>query len=446
MFGKNHYQGMILTIGVQIKMPSHFSMNGQHEEDNPCEVSPMGFDGRPTSLHGSRLSCHRDSMLPPSQHCREHEQNPYQQFAPNWPLPPIGLSGLIDSRTPVPMLPTHTPLVTPGNSLEDVSLDEPSQKDSMQQEDEQPQHIILHEKSRGRLPARSPHLASLALNPSVVLRPSSFEIMGCFTPIHIEYSAGYSNECGNGNSSNPVLLQHHGPQYGLNRTRTPYPERAGPALVLSEGIRRIQVIQNSEVTGGRVANASQNGVLRNSYHNRQSSPERYGTKRLVALITAAAFTLASFLFLAQAVAVITVFRASGRPVSHGYIVECILSVIFFCPSITGLVFVLAGGSIDFRYTLRSPFARCKPTEPKELELGSTSRTVSAINQDIERGDKVQHRVTVQPAVPMPLRRPAESRERLLRAAAPSATVAPSNTQTSIMTELCNAVSAHDGRP
>lgn len=451
----------MLTTDVETKMTSHNLTNGQREENSPYEVSPLSSDGDSASLHESEVSGQFDLSLPPAQqyrlqqdrlqqnhhvrqqNYRHNQQNQVQRFSSFWPPPPVGLDDFSNPRLPVPVPPNNTPMVTPENSLEDVSLNERSQDDSEHQVDEQSRHIILHEEPRGRLRARNPQLADLTLAPPVVLRPSSFEIMGCFTPVHLEHSAGPSN----GYAGRHGTSRHHGTQYGLNRSLTPYPARAPPAAMMSTGIRRVRVMQDPEAAaGGRAVGANRRGTLRDWSHSRQLSPERYSTKRLVALIAAAGFTLASFLFLVQAVAVITVFRASGKPVSHGYIAECVLSAVFFCPSITGLVFVLAGGSIDFPYTLRSPFARRPPPQPKELELGSIRRPESAMNQGAERNGEVQHQVGIQQAVPGPVRGPAESRERLLRAAASGATVAPSTTQTSIVTELCNAVSAADSQP
>ncbi|ROV89465.1 hypothetical protein VMCG_10222 [Cytospora schulzeri] len=417
---------------------NHLTDRRQREQD-PYGGSPMSSDGGSASLHESWVSGQFDLSFPPVQQ-DHHQQIHVEQFAPNWPLPSVPLAGLSNSRPPIPVPPNNTPMVTPEESLEDVSLDGPSSFASIHQEVQQPQHIIMHEELQGRMQA--PIVQSAYLVPPGQLRPSSFEIMGCFTPVRLEHSVGPDN----GHAGRPGASRHQGPRYGVSRIPTPYPLVASPAAMLSAGIRRVRVIPNPEVaTGGRTVRANQNGTLSISQHNGRSLPERYSTRRLVVLIITAGFTLASFLLLAQSVAVITVFRASGKPVSHGYVVECVLSTIIFLPSITGLVWVLAGGSIVFPYTLRSPFDRRQPAQLKEFELGSMHQLTTANDQDIRSGE-VPHQQP--PPLPMsrPLRGPVESRELLLQAAVPNATVAASTTQTSIMTELCNAVSAPDSRP
>jgi hypothetical protein len=279
--------------------------------------------------------------------------------------------------------------------------------------------------------------------------------MGCFTPIELEHPAGPSN----GHARrHPGASQHHGTHYGISRTLTPYPAAVPPPAMLSTGIRRVRVMQHPEVVADSGAvRAYQTGTLSSAQYSSQPEPESepepepepYSTRRLVALIIIAAFTLASFLLLAQSVAVIAIFRASGQPVGHGYVVECVLSTIIFFPSITGLVWLLVGGRISFPYALQSPFARRQPAQLKEFELGSINRPTAATNsRHAQRGEVQHHQQVPQPVLPVsrPLRGPVESRELLLQAAAPNATVGPSTTQASIVTQLCNAVSAPDNRP
>ncbi|KUI59079.1 hypothetical protein VP1G_06358 [Cytospora mali] len=404
-------------------MASQHLTNGKQQK-NPYEVSPLSSDAGSISRHESWLSGRFDLVLPPTQQ-NHNEQIHHQQFVPNWPLPPATPPGLSNQHILVPMPPNNTPVITPEVSLEDVSLDGQNSPNN------------IHQELKERL--QDVQLATIA--PAVHLRPSSFEIMGCLTPSEFKQSARTRT----GHAGQPGASQyHHGHQYGLNRTPTPYPSGAAPAGILSVGTRRIRFINNPEDPApGRAVTASQNGTLRAPQQSHQTSYEHFGTKRLVILIVSCGLALASFLLLTQSVAVMTVFRAADEPLNSGYIVECVLSIIILLPSIGCLVLVFIGRDIVFPYTLRSPFARRQPPQPKEFELASTSRPVTNNNQDIERGE-VQHQVIPQPTTPV--QGPAESRELLLQAAASNAIVAPSTTQTSIVTELCDAVCAPDTRP
>lgn len=339
----------------------------------------------------------------------------------------MGLNGLDSPHSPMPVPPNNTPVVTPEDSLEDMSLDQPIRNGNMHQEDEQPRHVILREVPRGRVHALRPQSANHSLAPPAVLRPSSFEIMGCFTPVYQEHSAGPGIRY----AGNPGASRHHGAHYGFNRTLTPYPyqERAALAAMMSAGARRVWVVPYLEATAG----ANQNCVQRDSIFSRQSSPERYSTKKLVVFICAASSILAGFILMVHSIWLITVFRVADTPVDSGYIVECVFGTIIFVSSTAGMALVLTGKRIVFPFTLRSPFARRLPPQPKELELDNFSRLASVMNQDVERGGGggVQQQVFIQQAVHGPIRGgPAESREQLIQAAASGATVARSNTHTS----------------
>ncbi|KUI69539.1 hypothetical protein VM1G_05613 [Cytospora mali] len=405
-------------------MALQYLSNGKQQE-NPYEVSPLSSDAGSISRHESWLSGRFDLMLPPIRQ-NHNEQDHHQRFVPNWPPPPGTPPGHSTQHIPVPMPPNNTPVVTPEESLEDVSLDGQSSPNNIHQELEERLQDV--------------QFANLA--PAVHLRPSSFEIMGCVPPSEFKQLARTRI----GRAGQPGASQyHHGRQYGLNRTLTPYPSGTAPAGILSVGTRCIRFINNSEDPApGREVTASQNGTLRAPRQSHQtSSYEHFGIKRLIILIVSCGLALASFLLLTQSVAVMTVFRAADEPLNPGYIVECVLSIIILLPSIACLVLVFIGKDIVFPYTLRSPFARRQPPQPKEFELASTSRPVTTNIQDIERGE-VQHQVILQPTTPV--QGPAESRELLLQAAASNPTVAPSTTQTSIVTELCDAVCAPDTRP
>lgn len=444
-------------------MSSNHLTNERHRRQDSIGVSPLSTDRGSASLHESWLSGQFHTSLPPAQqshqnrhhqqrhHQRHHQRRHNQQHhveqpTPDWPLPTIPLAGP-DALNSVP--PNNTSMVTPEDTLEDVSLDGQSSSHSINQEDKQPHKSILHQKQQERLQAQYAQPAHFA--PVMQLRPSSFEIMGCFTPVELEQPAGPSNSHAR---RHPGASQHHGTHYGISRALKPYPAAVPPPAMLSTGIRCVRVMQHPEVVAGSGAvHAYQTGTLSFAQYSGQPEPEPepepYSTSRLVALIIIAAITLASFLLLAQSVAVIAIFRASGQPVGHGYVVECVLSTLIFFPSLTGLVWLLVGGRFVFSYTLQSPFARRQPARLKELELGSINRPTAATNSRFaQHGEGQHHQQLPQPVLPVsrPLRGPVESRELLLQAAAPNATVGPSTTQTSIVTELCNAVSAPDSRP
>lgn len=295
----------------------------------------------------------------------------------------------------------------------------------------------VHEEPQQHMQERGGHLG--ALSPAVEVRPSSFEIMGCLLPNRPEQSTGAPS----GHAAQPVPLRRNFSRLG----RDPIPSTvsagrasAGGSVVVGRASPLGSVVLLHPTQGPTALGAHQGG--------RQPANPNRGIRTLVILAVASSLTLASFLMLTQSVAVIAIYRAAHQPVKRGYIVECVLSIAFLLPSAAVIVLVATGRDLTFAcpYTLRSPFTRRQHPQPKELELGAMNRPATAATADAERG-QVQHQRAAQRAVtpaPAPAH-PAESRVRLLQPAASSATMAPSVTQTSIVTELCDAVSTPHGR-
>ncbi|KAK7747269.1 hypothetical protein SLS53_001522 [Cytospora paraplurivora] len=269
-------------------------------------------------------------------------------------------------------------------------------------------------------------------------RPSSFEIMSRPAPVHPQQLA----EVRNGHAGQHGTSGHDGSRYGPDRVRTPYPAGIVSPTTPFPGTRQARFHAHPEAAaGGHSASANQDAVAL----QRSSQDERFGIWRLIVLMASFGLFVASIVLLFNSVGVMTVFRAMHEPVDSDYIVELVIGILFLIASICGLVMACIGKDLVFPYTLRSPFARRQPPQPKELELGSMSRSVVAGDRDVERGE-VQHPVTIpQPVMPMPVRDRIGSRVQLLQAAVPNATMAPSTSQTSIVTELCDAVPAPDSR-
>lgn len=443
-------------------------MNGQRQE-NPYDVSPVSFDTGSASRHESWLSGQSEQLPGPTQQNHIHQQNHGQQenrgqrFAANWPLTPVTLADITNHHPPTQVPPRNNSMVTPENSLEDVSLSgPPSQPSSTHQvEAEQPQRITSPRELEDQMQAASAQSPVPAPPVPVAVpeepRPSSFEIMGCLAPDSRPRPwqlTGTNNDHARQPGAGTGAAQNSGSQQGLDRTPTLYPSGAAPPSISAIGVRHMQTIEDPEaIAGGHMANDNQSThATGTSRHSRQPSDERFGTKRLIILIATSSSALASFLLLTQSVAVMTIFRDNEEPLGSGYIVECVLSLVVLLLSVASLLLLLVGKDIVFPYTLRSPFTRRQPPQPKEFELGSMSRPATAGNQDIEHSSEQQHQLqpqhqsSPQPALPRSLYQgPAESRELLLESAAATATVAPSITMASIVTELCDAVSAPEVR-
>ncbi|ROV91545.1 hypothetical protein VPNG_09722 [Cytospora leucostoma] len=406
---------------------SHLLTNGLHLQQNPYEVSPPSSDAASEDPHESWPSEHLASLPRPAQ--RDHnqqDQNHGQQFAPNWPFASVEVPGLVNQHSSLPVPPNNTPIVTPEDSLEDVSLDGQNQSDHMN-----------HQETEQQMRASHVRFASLPV-PAQETRPSSFEIMSRPAPVHPQQLA----EVANGHANQHGTSGHNGSRYGLDRVRTPYPAGIVSPTTPFPGTRQAEILDHPEVTaGGHSASANQDTVAL----QRSSQDERFGIWNLILLMASFGLLVASFVLFLNFVGVMSVFRSMHEPLNSIYVVDLVVSILCLFASIGSLIMVCIGKTLVFPFTLRFSIARRQPPQPKELELGSMSRSVVAGNRDVERGE-VQHPVTVpQPVMPMPVRNRAGSRVQLLQAAAPNATVAPSTSQTSIVTELCDAVPAPDSR-
>lgn len=414
---------------------SPFLTNGLQSRQKSQEVSPPSSDAATETLRESWLSEHLASLPRPAQrdhNWRNHDQqdqNHDQQFAPNWPFAPVEVPGFIDQHSSLPVPPNNTPMVTPEDSLEDVSLDGPSQSDHMN-----------HQENEQQTRAPNVQFASLPA-PAREIRPSSFEIMSCPAPVDPQQLA----EVSNGHAGQHGTSGHGGGRYGLDRVRTPYPAGIVSPTTPFPGTRQDRALDHPEAaTGGHSASANQHmDALEGSSHGPRAV--RFGIRKLIILMVSFGLLVASLVLFTNSVGVMTVSGEMHEPLDSAYIVELVISILFIFASTSSLCLVCIGEKLVFPYKLRSPFARRQPPQPKEFELGSMSRSVAAGNGDVERGE-VQHRVTFpQPVMPMPVRGRAGSRVQLLQAAAPNATVAPSTSQTSVVTESCGAVSAPDSR-